>query len=398
MTHDTDLSVYLTAARSLMDGSDLYATPAANGLYYVYLPLIGVLFIPLQFLPVLFVKAAWTLASIVLIGWSVHMCSHALPGMRREQSTYLDRYLLYAIPVILGLDAISTEIGDGQVNSIVLAASVLACTVLYRRQASSGLVLGLSAIAKVFSGPLILHSAIGGRWKAVLGATTGIIMGLLLPAGIIGWELNEEYISRWTSMMVLHPDLTTHPMGNYGNASLQAVFTRLFSNAPAFIFEGATHFITIAQLPSAIASYTGAIVFLVCVAVLALYVKRFRHAEVLISEGGAIALSFCLAPLMTPIAERHHYLFLIPCYSYLTYVWLNRVFDRRLFYFCAGAAVVCTLLTIRVFFGIYVVALSWALGAPSFTAVFTAAAVFVAAEKVANSVSGARGPVCTTES
>ncbi len=70
-----DTSVYTHAAQNILRGENIYAStqvpPEQGGSYYLYLPLLAILFIPLSFLPINVIIVLWCLLSVFLVYWSV---------------------------------------------------------------------------------------------------------------------------------------------------------------------------------------------------------------------------------------------------------------------------------------------------------------------------------------
>src|SRR5262245_48616886 len=68
-----DMESYLHAARSILAGKDIYATPSRpldqGGLYYIYPPLLAVLFIPLALVPVPVSIVVWSVLNVLLLAW-----------------------------------------------------------------------------------------------------------------------------------------------------------------------------------------------------------------------------------------------------------------------------------------------------------------------------------------
>ena len=70
-----DFEAFLHAANSIAAGDDIYANPsrpvAEGGLYYLYLPLLGIILLPLTLLPVEAAIIVWTTANTFLAYWTV---------------------------------------------------------------------------------------------------------------------------------------------------------------------------------------------------------------------------------------------------------------------------------------------------------------------------------------
>ncbi|HEY2846912.1 MAG TPA: glycosyltransferase family 87 protein, partial [Pyrinomonadaceae bacterium] len=319
LTRELDLYVVLNASRNLLAGADIYTTPATNGAYYLYLPLLALVFIPLALLPQTVAGVMWTLACIALIAWSLHESGKLIAGDEYAQLRPFERWAINIVPVILCADAISSEIGNAQVNCLVLAAAVLALKLAdSRRDSACGTILGVAAVAKVFSVPLVLFEFLNKRFRLVLFTLAGGFTALLLPALLIGWQRNVDYITYWTTNIALYGDVASHRSGFAGNASIQAVLLRLFTDQPAFAWNGGDYHLNFATLDPSTITDIGAVIPFLALGVLVVYFLLFRRRTALIFYWGGIALAFCTAPLITPIVERPHFALLLPAYVYVT--------------------------------------------------------------------------------
>src|ERR687891_471993 len=79
-----DIESYLHAAKSILAGQDIYATPSRpleqGGLYYLYPPLLAVLFIPLALLPVPAAIVLWSVLNVLLLAWIVRAFYEGMAG------------------------------------------------------------------------------------------------------------------------------------------------------------------------------------------------------------------------------------------------------------------------------------------------------------------------------
>ena len=380
LTRELDLYVILNASRSLLDGSDIYTSPAANGAYYLYLPLLASLFIPLALLPHAFAGVLWTVVCIALIGWSLNGSIKLIAGDSYASLTSLERLLMHVLPMIFCADAISSEVGNAQVNCLILALAVLALKLARSgRENPAGVLLGFAAIAKVFTAPLLLHELLAKRFRIIAGSLLAAIVGMFLPALVTGWERNLEYVTCWTTHIALYNDLTTHRSGFAGNASLTAVLTRLLTDVPAFNWNGADYHLNIAALDPGVLGYLGIATAVAAMALVAIYWAAFRNRSTFISYWGGAAVAFCVAPLITPVAERPHFLMLLPAYVYVSWLCLGKNVPSRVFYALLAAAFVLSTFTLKLYVGSFLGSVFWSLGASTLADLCLIAAIFVAA-------------------
>ncbi|HEV7700959.1 MAG TPA: glycosyltransferase family 87 protein [Pyrinomonadaceae bacterium] len=383
LTRDLDLYVLLNAARRITFGIDIYSSPSPTGAYYLYLPFIAVLFVPFTFVAEQVAGIAWTLASILLIGWSLHAWIKLLAGERYSHLSAFEKWALHLLPIIFCFDAISSEIGNGQVNCLILATTVFAIRLGLRdSQLKSGILLGLAFVAKLLNAPVIAYHLFTRRFRPVVGAALALAIGILLPALFVGILRDLDYTSYWLSTIAFNGDLVSHRSGFAGNTSLAAVLFRLFSDIPAFVSNGVSYSVNIATIDGSVLRWAGPAVAILTLGWLGIYAYLYGSRRPLVSYFGGVALAFCLAPVMIPIAERPHFLMLLPAYAYASYVWIHLRLNGKPFYAFLIAAFVLSTLTLKVYVGDFLGNAFWTLGAPTWAAVCLAAAIFVAANRL----------------
>src|SRR5262245_44318323 len=68
---DGDPEVFVTAARVLLRGGDIYSVASRHGRLYYYPPFFAVLNVPLVPLPVVVLISLWCAISVILLAWSM---------------------------------------------------------------------------------------------------------------------------------------------------------------------------------------------------------------------------------------------------------------------------------------------------------------------------------------
>ncbi len=104
-----------------------------------------------------------------------------------------------------------------------------------------------------------------------------------------------------------------------------------------------------------------------------------KDSDALISNWGGVALSFTLAPLFTSVAEKHHFVFLVPAYIYVIHIWEHMKLQDKLFRGLVVASFIVSTLSAKFFWGAFLNKVLYAYGSPSIGAILLAAAIFRAA-------------------
>jgi hypothetical protein len=378
LDRELDIYVILDASRKMLSGGDIYSTPAPNGAYYLYTPLLALLFIPFALLPPPVAGVVWTLACISLLAWSLHEAVRLVSGNVYPELRPFEKWLLHLTPVVLCADAISSEVRNAQVNCLILAAAVISLR-LIRNEVSAGAVLGLALAAKVFTAPVMLYELLFKRFRLIAAATFAAVIGVIVPAAVVGWQRNVDYLTYWTRNIAFHSDLVSHRSGFAGNVSVQAVLTRLLTDIPAFIWNGETYHLKLANIDPSTVGMIGICVPFIALLLLVLYYVLFREQPLLISYWGGIALAFAVVPLITPVLERPHFVLLLPAYVYVSWFWLHERLRSRSFYVLILATWILSTLTLKLYVGSFWGNVFWSVGAPTLADICLIAAIFVAA-------------------
>ena len=245
-----------------------------------YLPAFAVLAIPLAMLPLTVAKAVWfgiTAGLIpVLLGLSVAL----LPVRRRPP------WLLALLTWVLMAKFYGHELVLGQVN-VLFAVSVIAAVLLAanERQGPAGGLFALAVIIKPYAVLFLPWLAAQGAIRALATATAGILLALVLPAPLYGWQGTIALHRDWWRTVTAS---TAPNLLNADNVSLAAMYAKWIGSG---------------TVSTALAAGTAA-------GLLALAtVISLRRRGVRRPEGLEAALLLTLIPLLSP--QGWDYVFLI---------------------------------------------------------------------------------------
>lgn len=376
----SDPRVFLHAASLLLKGQDIISIPNQFGLYYVYPPLFAFLFIPLTFLPVEVVIPFWVLASVVLLGWSMAAFYGGMmdkPFFSIPQKT---RWTVCFLTVLLTARFILFHLRSGQSDIFLLALVVLGLVLLSRNhEFRSGIAIGLSIVIKIVSIPFVFWFLARRRPKVIAALVLGCLIGIGLPALVVGVEKDLYYHRQWLRVVMANAPGTGTFTG-VGNLSPRAQVDRFFLNVPAFEYKGRSYPLTITELRPGFVRVIGYLLMFIVAAAIVWYAVRFRNANPLVSQWGGFALVFSLIPSFSTWTEVHHLVFLIPAYMYVTHLWYSHLVTDRLFRFLVVLSFVFTTLTTKAFCGVFLSRLLTALGFVSYGMLLLSAAIFRAAK------------------
>lgn len=375
-----DFEAFLHAAKSIAAGADIYAEPSRplteGGVYYLYLPLLAILLLSLTSLPVEASIVVWTALNVFLVWWIVRTFSSIISGNHPGDLPWA----VMLLPVVFTGRYLLHHFYYGQANILVIACLILGLVLVDRKQGlSGGIFFGLAPVIKVVAAPFAVWLAAALRFRELMGALIGVLIGaVIVPGAIIGFGETFGYIEYWVRNIAFASDLGTQKVPLGVNVSIQALFHRLFENVPAFIHNGSTVHLTLAELaPWTIAAMENVFEVLVLASIV-VYRIAFRHRPMLIAIWGGVALTFVAMTLFAPTAQKHYFVFLLPAYCYVVYLWRTTSADR-----CFKALVVLSFVLggakFDGLFGDLVDGIFFALSMSSISAVMLGAAIFRAA-------------------
>ena len=387
----SDPRVFLHAASLLVKGQDIVSVPDRFGLYYVYPPLFAFLFIPLTFLPVEVVIPFWTLASVVLLGWSMAAFYSGMMGRPFFSIPQKTRWIVCFFTVLLTTRFTLYHLQAGQSDIFVLALVVLGLVFLSRNQEfRSGIAIGLSIVIKIVTIPFVFWFLARRRPQVIAALVLGCLIGIGLPALVVGVEKDLYYHRQWLKVVMANAPGTGNSSG-VGNLSPRAQVDRFFLNVPAFEYKGRSYPLTIAELRPGFVRVIGYLLMLIIALAIIWYAVRFRNANPLVSQWGGFALVFSLIPSFSTWTEVHHLVFLIPAYMYVVHLWYSHLVTDRLFRALVLLSFVLTTLTTKAFCGVFLSRLLTALGFVSYGMLLLSAAIFRAASCLEKDAAGPGG-------
>ncbi len=186
----SDFWVAYEAARAIASGADLYQSVSR----YIYPPLFACLLSPL---------AHFTYESALLIWLGINMTLLAVTlaaGIRALSSAFqltlnLRQALgICSLAIILSYDPIRQNLLQGECDAVTLAGIALGLLWIDRRPSLAGVVLGMTVLIKYQSLFFLPFLLLRGRWRAAIAMMTGVIAASLLPAIVVGWKRNLEYL------------------------------------------------------------------------------------------------------------------------------------------------------------------------------------------------------------
>jgi hypothetical protein len=354
----TDLGVFASAAGAVRDGENLYTMCDWHGWHYQYPPTLAILFRPLA-LPVpagppslpageqrtksntpwgyridtpgnfygldeqnarfFWIVAVWYVTSVVLIFLSAHALACVLEGSRLGRPPPGDGagrrrwWALRAVPLLLCIGSLGTELSRGQVDVLTLAAISLGLYLAATgREFNAGICLSFPATVKLFPPFLLLYPFWRRRWRMTAGVVAGLVLALaVLPAVALGPRRAVELYRLWAQVLA-------KPALGQGTDAARAIELAMNTtdnqSLLAFIHNWKYHDLRRDLRPPVAAPweryavYAMGALMLLGVGVVSGMRRRDQPHELLIIAGTMIGLAF----VVSPISHNFYYLVLLP--------------------------------------------------------------------------------------
>jgi hypothetical protein len=390
---DGDPYLFVSAARRFLHGQDIYTVTGPHGNYYYYPPFFAFLNIPLTVLPGAVVIVLWSLASVWLLGWSMVAFYSGITGQPFFSLPARTRWVVFFFSTLFTARFTILHLRFGQTNILVLALAVLGLTWLQKNHRTcAGIALGLSMVVKLTTLPFVFWFLGRRSGKVLLGIALGGLIGVMLPALIVGFRENVNYHREWVEEVALANTPGSGSWAGIGNVSLRAQVDRFFLKVPAFVYKNRLYSVTIFELPAPIVRLLGQLAMLCIAIAIGFYALRFQNAPELVAQWGGFAFVFSLIPNFTPVAEIPHLVILVPAYIYVVHVWYCRITRDRLFRGLVVLSFVFATLTTKGFFGQFVGGMLGALGVVSWGMLLLSAAIFRAGTCIQRDSNGSQKP------
>jgi hypothetical protein len=252
--HRTDFTVFTEAGAAFFDGRDPYKVTNPRGWHYLYPPLFALLVAPLSVFDTESQVVIWYIVNVTLAFGcfgEARMLWRLVSGSESRRWRWVPRLALLTV-FLPFLDCMQA----GQLGIAILYLLMLGFRHVVQYQSRThwllgGLILSLPASVKLVpSLPVAL--LLLQRWSSVVkqpaerrilsqavAVTAGVVTGaflfmLAIPASLIGWRANLDYLNVWRTRVV-----TNERVGPNSNFNIHSFRNQSLANA-VYLFDKAT--------------------------------------------------------------------------------------------------------------------------------------------------------------
>ncbi|MED5803453.1 glycosyltransferase 87 family protein [Gordonia sp. Z-3] len=275
-----DLDVYLSGARTVLDGESLYDAKLLGQMDYTYAPISILLFTPFTWISFEAARIVWS-AGIVVALYLVIMLSFKSLG--RSPTWPLRVIALSLVAVALLLEPVRTTVWYGQINvflMLLIVADLTRGEEARLRGVGTGIAAGIKLTPLIF----VLYLAVLRQWRSMAGVLIGFFGTMIVGFAV----LPRESWVYWTGTM-FDSDRVGAPQ-TVGNQSIRGWLANLLhSDDPNILLWG---FLAAGAL--ALGMYAATL--------------AHRHGQELL----AVTVVGMTACAISPMSWGHHWVWFVP--------------------------------------------------------------------------------------
>jgi hypothetical protein len=187
-----DFPAFYNAARAMLDGTNIYQTGFPD---YIYPPLLAFLYTPFAWFPVPTAAAIALCFLLIVFTAALGVGSRAMAERFDVAPGWSGLLPVMCLAAVLSEDKLRGEFQMWQTNSLLLLSFSLALYWLDRRPTWAGLALAFAFNIKYLPILFLPYLLLRRRWAVAAAFVAGIPVFALLPAVLLGWDLNLEYLA-----------------------------------------------------------------------------------------------------------------------------------------------------------------------------------------------------------
>ena len=301
-----DSWVYFGAARTILTGENIYTVdyPVRKVMRpYIYPPMTACALIPLATLGNNWAGGLWGAINVgvvfLLIFISIQLCI--------QKEAFFHKALAL-IPLAITLRPFDSDIGNGQINSMVFFCMLLGLYFFQRKKdALSGIFFALATSIKLT--PLIFlgYFLYKREWRVCSGFLVGILLFIfLLPSAIIGWQRNNELLKSFSNKMIIAQQTSDNTVDGLGH-SLHGVMTRYFSATENAYHSAKSLRVNVLDINTQTMGTVTKIVSMLLLALVAIACRRKINHREEFTWRFEVSLIIMTMLLISPLSRKAHF-------------------------------------------------------------------------------------------
>ncbi len=226
-----DFKVYFEAATHLRNHENIYGELFTLGSgYYKYSPFVAFLFIPISFLKYSLAKIIFFCISSIAIITVFYYFQNWLHYFFKTEKTN-NYFLIPFFTFLICAVHLQRELHLGNLNMQLICLLIIAFhLIIYQKKLAAGIIIGIATCFKPHFLILLPLFVLRKEWKILFTTIISVLVFLISPAIILGWQNNYNNLSQWLVTM------QTHNAGNEGNEQTFLYMANRFFNLPNSTF------------------------------------------------------------------------------------------------------------------------------------------------------------------
>jgi hypothetical protein len=199
-----DFKHFYYAALAMANDENIY-TFGAGG--YIYPPFFAFLILPLTKLSLTAACGVWQFINLILLFWVFYLCMRTFTSIFRFNCNLRQTLAACSLAVLFSFHEIGDEFKWMQTDLIILLGLAGGLYLLKHKPYWAGICLGIVANIKYQTLFFLPFFLLRTRWRNAAGVCLGAAAGALVPALVLGWDLNGQYLMTALRGMI-------HPQGH----------------------------------------------------------------------------------------------------------------------------------------------------------------------------------------
>lgn len=314
-----DFHIYMSAARDLFSGVNIYEKAYGNGFHYLYSVFFAIVLYPFSFLPFYLVKLCWLLLNAFLLYKTYRLL---FSYFDRSALSNKQRMMFYTVVLLFSARFIHENFHTGQITILILYTCVQGLhMVFYTPSWPWGCVLiALGINIKLLPLVLLPYLLYRGRFKAFAGTILIAAFFWLFPALVTGISKNTFLMQEWWARM--NPSNALHVL-DVSERSFHSLTTLLSTLFVAHVPD--LYALPLRRHIADVSLHTLGLIITISRAVLiggTLYFLRslpFRNAADKTQQYTEVAYILAIIPLIFPHQQHYAFLFTVPAAMHVIY-------------------------------------------------------------------------------
>jgi hypothetical protein len=189
---ENDFSSYILSSEALIENSNPYATDTPFP--YIYPLFLATILIPFTFLPLAVSQILWYIINIISLLLIIYLMANISGMNNKEGKTYFNYSVLLLTSMLILFNPIQIHLINGQVNLLVLAASVVFIVTYHKNKYISAIALGSAIALKLVPLIFLLYIILRRDVKHLLIVIASVIaLTIMIPLIFTGGAIAEYY-------------------------------------------------------------------------------------------------------------------------------------------------------------------------------------------------------------